>query len=58
MIFVRVLALLALLGIGGSLIAWMMTGNRRYRSWAWTILQVTLVILLIVFLFFAIERLR
>lgn len=56
MIVTRILALLALLGIGGSLIAWMLTGNPRYRDWAWTLLKVTLAILLVIFLFFAIER--
>lgn len=56
MIITRILALLALLGIGGSLIAWMLTGNPRYRDWAWTLLKVTLAILLVIFLFFAIER--
>lgn len=56
MIFVRVFALLALLGVGGSLIAWMLTGDPKYRRWAWAVLQVGVAILLILFLIFAIER--
>ena len=56
MIFVRIFALLALLGVGGSLIAWMLTGDPKYRRWAWAVLQVGIAILLILFLIFAIER--
>ena len=56
MIFVRIFALLALLGVGGSLIAWMVTGDPKYRRYAWTVLQVAVAILLVLFLIFAIER--
>lgn len=56
MIIVRIFALLALLGIGGSLIAWMLTGNPKYRRWAWGLLQAGVAILLILFLLFAIDR--
>ena len=56
MIFVRIFALLALIGIGGSLVAWMLTGDPKYRRWAWSVLQVAVAILLVLFLIFAIER--
>lgn len=56
MIIVRIFALLALLGIGGSLVAWMLTGDPKYRRWAWVLLQAGVAILLILFLLFAIER--
>ena len=56
MIFVRIFALLALIGIGGSLVAWMLTGDPKYRRWAWSVLQVAVATLLVLFLIFAIER--
>lgn len=57
MIFIRIFALLALLGIGGSLFAWMWTGETRYRLLAWHFFRAGLVILLIILLLFAFERL-
>lgn len=56
MIVVRVFALLALLGIGGSLLAWMLTGDVKYRRWAWVCFQSGVLILLVLFGVFAFER--
>jgi hypothetical protein len=56
-LFVRLLALLALIGIGGSLIAWFVTGDAKYRLWAWYCFQAGIVILLIVLGIFVVERL-
>ncbi|MGL1832411.1 hypothetical protein ACKVEX_02255 [Rhodocyclaceae bacterium SMB388] len=56
MLAVRIFALLALLGIGGSLIAWMLTGNVKYRHWAWYCFQGAVLILLVLFGMFAFER--
>jgi hypothetical protein len=56
-LFVRLLALLALIGIGGSLIAWFVTGDAKYRLWAWYCFQIGIVILLVLLGIFAIERL-
>jgi len=56
MIVVRIFALLALLGIGGSLLAWMLTGDIKYRRWAWNCFQAGVLILLVLFGVFAFER--
>ncbi|HRP76764.1 MAG TPA: hypothetical protein PK725_09545 [Rhodocyclaceae bacterium] len=56
MLFVRLFALLALIGVGGSLVAWMLTGNARYREWAWRFFQVGIATLLVFLVLFAIER--
>ncbi len=56
MLIVRLFALLALIGVGGSLLAWMITGNTRYRQWAWNCFQAAIAILLILLVLFAIER--
>lgn len=56
MLIVRLFALLALIGVGGSLIAWMLTGNARFREWAWRFFQAGVAILLVFLVLFAIER--
>lgn len=56
MLFVRLFALLALIGVGGSLVAWMLTGNTRYREWAWRFFQAGIATLLVFLVLFAIER--
>jgi hypothetical protein len=57
MMFVRLFAVLALLGIGGSLIAWLTTGDVKYRLWAWYCFQAGIVVLLVLLGIFAFERL-
>lgn len=57
MLIVRLFAVLALLGIGGSLIAWFVTGDVKYRAWAWYCFQAGIVILLVLLGIFAFERL-
>lgn len=44
MLIIRVLAVLALLSIGGALIAWMLTGDRRFLKWALRAFQVAIVV--------------
>ncbi|MDX9700528.1 MAG: hypothetical protein RBT55_13210 [Rhodocyclaceae bacterium] len=56
MLIVRLFALLALIGIGGSLLAWLFTGNPRYRQLAWTFFRAAVVILFVFLALFAIER--
>jgi len=54
---IRLVALAALLAIGGSVLAWLLTGNPRYRHMAWNITLGGLVTLLAVLLVFVAERL-
>lgn len=44
MLIIRVLVVLALLSIGGALIAWMLTGDRRFLKWALRAFQAGLVV--------------
>ena len=57
MLILRIVALLAVIGMGVAAMAWVFTGNRKYLKVAWRIFQVSLVavLLFLVLLFF--ERL-
>ncbi|NBS57567.1 MAG: hypothetical protein EBS65_11055 [Betaproteobacteria bacterium] len=57
MLVLRIVALLAVIGMGVAAMAWVFTGNRKYLKVAWRIFQVALVaaLLFLVLLFF--ERL-
>jgi len=57
MIAIRIIALVALFGIGGMLVAWLATGDPRYRKFAWFFFLGSLVALLLVLLVFFFERL-
>jgi heme O synthase-like polyprenyltransferase len=56
MLIMRLLVLLAVLGIGGSLLLWLLTGNPRYRLWAWKAFRIALVVLFVFFALFVLER--
>ncbi|MER2552886.1 MAG: hypothetical protein ABTQ28_06415 [Thauera sp.] len=56
MLIMRLLLLLAVLSIGGSVILWQLTGNVRYKAWAWKAARATVVMLFVLFALFAIER--
>ncbi len=57
MVIVRILVLFAALGIGASLLAWLLSGNPRYRLWAWNFTRGTLLAVLAVLVLFVLERL-
>ncbi len=57
MLVIRILALLALVGIGGALAAWMLTGNPKYRQWAWRFFLAALAILSLLLGLLVFERL-
>ena len=57
MIIIRLIALAALFAIGGAVLAWLVTGNPRYRQMAWNITLGGLLALLAVLLIFVVERL-
>lgn len=56
MLIMRLLLLLAVLGIGGSVILYSLTGNPRYKAWAWRAFRATVVVLFVFLAVFAIER--
>jgi hypothetical protein len=57
MLIVRLLIVFAALCIGASLLAWMITGNVRYRLWAWNLTRGALAAVLALLLLFVLERL-
>jgi hypothetical protein len=56
MALARIVGVLLCLGIGASLILWMLTGLPRYRAWAWNLFRVGVVVAFIVLALFALER--
>ncbi len=56
MLIMRFLLLFAVLSIGGSMILWSLTGNPRYKAWAWKAFRATVVVLFVFLALFAIER--
>lgn len=57
MIVLRLLALAAVIAIGGTLLAWLLTGDPKYRQLAWNIFIGTLLMILMVLLAFVAARL-
>ena len=57
MLVLRIVALLAVIAVGVSVLAWVFSGNRRYLRVAWRVFQVALaaILLFLAILFF--ERL-
>ena len=56
MLIMRLMLLISVLGIGGSILLWMLTGNPRYKALAWKIFRIALVVLFAILALFAIER--
>ena len=56
MLIMRFLLLFAVLSIGGSMILWSLTGNPRYKAWAWKAFRATVVVLCVLLALLAIER--
>ncbi len=56
MLIMRLMLLLAVLGVGGAMVLWLLTGKTQYRSWAWKIFRVSVMLVFAVLALFAIER--
>jgi len=56
MLIMRLLLLLSVLSIGGSVILWQLTGKPRYKAWAWASFRAAVVVLFVFLSMFAIER--
>ncbi|AVR87873.1 hypothetical protein [Thauera aromatica] len=56
MLIMRFLLLLAVFAVGGAVVLWLLTGNPRYKSWAWKAFRITVVVLFVFLALFAIER--
>jgi hypothetical protein len=56
MLILRLLGLLAVIAVGGSIVLWLVTGDPRYRGWAWRAFRIALVVLFLILALFALER--
>lgn len=56
MLIIRLLLVLSAIGVGASLVAWLLTGNPRYREWAWKAFRAALVVVLVFLALLALER--
>lgn len=56
MLILRLLAVLSLLGIGGALLLWLVTGQAQYRRWAWLLARIALVVAFVFFGLLVLER--
>ncbi|EPZ15238.1 hypothetical protein M622_03690 [Thauera terpenica 58Eu] len=56
MLILRALLMLAVLGVGAAMVLWLLTGKPRYRTWAWKIFRVSVMLVFAVLALFAIER--
>lgn len=56
MLVLRLLIVLLGLGIGGSIALWLLSGQERYRRWAWKLFRLGLIVLLGILALFALER--
>lgn len=57
MLLARTVGMLVGLGIGASLVLWILTGQARYKTWAWNLFHIALVAAFIILALFALERL-
>jgi hypothetical protein len=57
MIVLRLVGLLVLIAIAGSLALYLFTRNRRYLTFAWRVFQFAFVFLLVFMAFYVLERL-
>lgn len=52
----RLALLLAVLGIGGSMLLWLLTGQPQWRTRAWQAFRIVLVVVFVYLALFALER--
>jgi hypothetical protein len=57
MLVLRIVGFLVLVTIGGSLVMYLLTRNRRYVTFAWQVLKYGVVMAIIVLAFILLERL-
>jgi hypothetical protein len=56
MFVLRLLAILALIGVAGGFVAYALTRDRRYLTFSWTLLKYGVIFALIVFALLVLER--
>ena len=58
MLVLRIVALLAVIAIGASVLAWLLSGNRKYLRFAWRVFQLALAGILVFLALLFFERLH
>jgi hypothetical protein len=57
MVVLRLIGILVLITLAGSLALYVLTRNRRYLAWAWRVFQFAVVFLLVFMVLYVLERL-
>lgn len=57
MIVLRIAGFLALITIGASLVMYLFTRDRRYVKFAWRVIQLAFIFLIVFMVFYVLERL-
>lgn len=57
MLLLRVIGLLAAIALGGSVLLYMLSGERKYLRLAWQIFKYSLFVVVLILVLFASERL-
>jgi hypothetical protein len=57
MLLIRVIGLLAAIGLGVSVLLYMLTGDRKYLRFAWRLFRYSLFVVVLILLLFLAERL-
>jgi hypothetical protein len=57
MVFLRLIGILVLIVVGAALIMYLFTRNRRYLHFAWRVIQLAIVFLMVFMALYILERL-
>ena len=57
MVVLRLIGIVVLITLVGSLALYVLTRNRRYLTWAWRVFQFAFVFLLVLMVLYVLERL-
>ena len=57
MLILRIIAILSVIAIAGGFLVFVMTGQRRYLAFFWSLLKYSVIVALILFALMGVERL-
>lgn len=57
MLILRLLAILSVIAVAGGFVVFVLTGQRRYLTFSWTVLKYSIIVGLVLFALLAFERL-
>lgn len=56
MLILRLLAVIVVIAVGGGVVAYLLTRNRKYLSFSWRVFRYSLIVALLVFALMILER--